>query len=365
MSEPADKVNGGDAPPISDALADYHRQRLADGAACLQAALDYLARDWPVVALCPPDHVGVARVSEDHARTCKTPGKRPWHRWKEFQGRPPSEAEVREWWRRMPNSNVGVALGRVLRVDVDGPAGEDRLRQLSGGDLPPTLEFTGDISKGSRGLLYLAPPGIDLRTTSELPREGEELRLQGRGAQTVLPPSRHRKGMLYAWRPGHSPHEIEPAPAPAWLVRHLRAPAGPRSPSPASGRPGNPAGPAAPADMALALEALRHLSPERAARYDSWLHVGMALHAVSDGGEMLAAWDEWSRQCEAKYAEGVCAAKWATFHRAGTLQLSDLLRWAQRDTGWAPSTHLVSARTPPARRRGAGLKLSFTWRVGA
>jgi len=87
----------------------------------------------------------------------------------------------------------------------------------------------------------------------------------------------------------------------------------------------------------LALEALRHLKPERAADYDEWLHVGMCLHAVSDSGEMLAAWDLWSKQCEAKYAPDICAFKWESFSADGGLGLGDLLRWAWVDSGWKPA----------------------------
>jgi hypothetical protein len=223
LSAPVNRVPDIQSDPGA-APKDDHRQRLADGAACLAAALGYLKRfGWPVLALCPPDHVGVSRVSRKHVKNCGSPGKRPWHTWKQYQDAPPIEAEVLDWWRLMPNSNVGMALGQLLRVDTDGPAGEERLAMLSGGDLPATLEFVGDTTKGGRGLLYLAPRGEALRTTNETPRPGEELRLQARGAQTVLPPSRHSRGMLYAWKAGHGPGEIEPALAPAWLVEALHA----------------------------------------------------------------------------------------------------------------------------------------------
>src|SRR5439155_8468526 len=53
--------------------------------------------------------------------------------------------------------------------------------------------------------------------------EKQELRFQAKGAQTVLPPSRHPSGTRYAWKPGHGPGEIEPAIAPAWLLAELQA----------------------------------------------------------------------------------------------------------------------------------------------
>jgi hypothetical protein len=330
------------APPPFDKASAHHRLRLADGERCLEAGLGYL-RDlhWPVLALCPPDHVGVGLVSRRHLKTCKKPGKRPWPTWKQFQTELPTEADVRHWWRQLPNSNVGMALGRMLRIDTDGPAGEELLRRWSGGDLPPTLEFTGDTTKGARGLLYLKPPGVTLRSTSEVPKDGEELRLQGLGAQTVLPPSRHPKGMLYAWKPGHGPGEMEPAPAPVWLVRRLQA---------RRSRPGrtarSPAGAVDAAAVALAQQALEHLDPERAVGYDDWLHVGMVLHSLDSSEAMLEAWEEWSRQATEKYAPGVCEAKWGSFRADGGLRLNNLVRWAWEDSGWVP----VVLDSPEGRR---------------
>jgi hypothetical protein len=186
---------------------------------CLRAGLAYLGRGWSPLALCPHDHDG---VDEAHARKCRSPGKRPLGRWKEFQSRLPTKAELREAWRRCPGANVGIALGAVsglVRVDVEGDAGEAELRRRAGGDLPHTLEFT---SGRGRGLLYAIPEGAELRTTAKPIAVNEELRLMGTGSQTVLPPSRHRSGRRYQWGAGHGPDDVDAAPAPGWLVALMR-----------------------------------------------------------------------------------------------------------------------------------------------
>jgi hypothetical protein len=206
--------------PGSPRLVRTIEEGRADGLACLEAALRYLAMGWPVLACCPPDHLGVGR---HHAKVCQQPGKAPLVRWADYQTRLPTEQEVRDWWRTWPNANVGVALGRLLRPDADGPAGEDLLQRLSQGDLPVTPEFDSGRDNGGRGLLYAAPPGLTLRTSIQGASLGEELRLQGLGAQTVLPPSRHYTGSYYRWRPGRSPAETPVAPAPAWLIEALQA----------------------------------------------------------------------------------------------------------------------------------------------
>jgi hypothetical protein len=198
-----------------------HEQALADGAACLEHALAYARLGWSVLCLCPPDHVGVGKA---HGAGCGAWGKRPvgdGGRWKERQTTPATGPEVRAWWRVQPNANVGMALGPVsgvVRLDVEGDAAEARLAEVSGGDLPVTPEFAS--GKG-RGLLYGLPEGVEARTGVEGLADGE-LRVQGLGAQTVLPPSRHRTGRPYAWLPGRAPWECAVAPAPGWLLERLK-----------------------------------------------------------------------------------------------------------------------------------------------
>jgi hypothetical protein len=88
-----------------------------------------------------------------------------------------------------------------------------------------------------------------------------------------------------------------------------------------------------PEDRSLALSALEGLSPSLATNYWDWLRVGMALHGVGDDGEMLAAWDRWSRLDAEKYEEGVCQRKWESFGKKGGLGLGSLIYWA-RQHGW-------------------------------
>ncbi len=207
-------------------MDDQHKQRLADGQANLQAALEYLSMGWSVLALCPPDHVGITNVYKPHVKSCQSPGKRPWHNWVEYQDRLPTEEEVCGWWKKMPNSNVGIALGpvsKLIRIDIEGQSGEAKLQEMSGGDLPVTLEFTSGRDSGGRGFLYTIPDGIELKTTYEKPKPNEEVRFQAKGSQTVLPPSRHPSGRLYAWVEGHAIYDLKPATAPAWLLEKMAA----------------------------------------------------------------------------------------------------------------------------------------------
>ena len=82
-------------------------------------------------------------------------------------------------------------------------------------------------------------------------------------------------------------------------------------------------------DLNLINEILPRLAPRRADDYADWLAVGMALfHA----GAECRVWDSWSRQ-SAKYKDGVCAQKWASFNSASgaTLGLGSIVEWARAD----------------------------------
>src|SRR5262245_59464613 len=100
----------GDGAAATDAAAAYQQQRRREGAACLEAALDYCAWGWSALAICPPDHAGVGKT---HSKGCASPGKAPWGDWKEFQTRLPTEDELRRKWRDNPQLNVGATLGGV------------------------------------------------------------------------------------------------------------------------------------------------------------------------------------------------------------------------------------------------------------
>ena len=178
---------------------DYER-RLAAGRACLEAALQtYLPAGLSITCCCDPDHVAVGRK---HGKECASPGKAPVHPWKKLQEQLPTAPQVERQWERYPIGNVGCVLGQasgLVRVDVDGQGGEAALQEWSEGDLPATWEFRS--SAAGRGLLYRWPREQPCQTVTQSSPDGAhvELRLQGNGAQTVLPPSRHPSGTLYTW----------------------------------------------------------------------------------------------------------------------------------------------------------------------
>lgn len=206
---------------------------------CLAAALDYLARGWSPVPLCPPDH---AHCTAKHIEECKRPGKVPLGPWKGLQERAAPEVTVRKWWERNPHANVGVALGPVsglVALDIDGEAGEQFLDQVSGGDLPPTLEF---ITGRGRRYLFRWPEGIELKNEEYPLGPGEELRVLAKGRQTVMPPSVHANGTVYRWEERRGPEDIQAAECPDWLLKLLCPEQATDKPAPDDGQDGQESG---------------------------------------------------------------------------------------------------------------------------
>ena len=335
-SEPEGKISVQNPRPRDEAIAD--------GEACRKAAMDYEARGMSVVPNCPPDHLD---VYEKHGLQCDTPGKCPYGRWKERQQKRLTQAEINTAWRRNPYLNVGSALGPVsglVRIDIDGEQGEEMIRELCG-ELPSTWEFAS--GGGGRGLLFKIPDGVNIRTTTKR-GEGlhQEVRFQAKGAQTVLPPSRHESGRYYAWVPGRGPDEIEAAFLPPKLAALMAGRAHNVCTVDDDLRASNHTNGDA---RDIALRAMAALGSSRVDGYEDWLHVGMILLSIDGYNAMLGEWDRWSRQ-STKYKNGECASKWKSFTTGGGLRLGTLVKWAQEASpGFEPRP-----RAPFNRAGGSG-----------
>jgi putative DNA primase/helicase len=309
----------------------------------LAAAHAYHQHGLIITCCCPPDHTG---VSAAHLRSCQAPGKAPLHPWKRTTLSP---EELTKLWERYPTANVGCVLGAragVVRLDVDGTGGQALLREQSGGDLPPTWVFTS--GSGGWGWLYAYPRDTPCKTTT-LHGAGvhQELRLMGDGAQTILPPSRHTDGTVYAWQPGQGPGEIALAPAPAWLIARMQRSA--------------PARQCSPAVYDRVQRALAHL-PNTDLPYDTWLQVGMALQSTG-APWARELWDTWSRQSH-KFSPEQQEKSWASFRPDGGITLATLFALVKppRLTHHGmPASDLTNARSL-VQRYGKDLHYCYAWK---
>ena len=131
--------------------------------------------------------------------------KEPLIVWKEFQSRKPTENEVREWFQKWPNANLGVVTGAISGisiVDLDGPAGMSSATAL--GLASSVVSLTGNGSQlwhQQADVINAVKlfPGVDVRSE---------------GGYVVAPPSVHPNGKRYRWkgRPVSSAVSLPPFP---------------------------------------------------------------------------------------------------------------------------------------------------------
>ena len=167
----------------------------------IKAALEYLERGWSVIPLCPPD------CSKDKVPwhwkdgKCEAPGKAPLIKWKSFQEKPPSEAQVSDWWDKFPWANVGIATGKVsdiVVVDFDSKEAIEAIKEL--GDIPSCLQ----VRTGGGGThAYFKHPNVELKNfvgkLKDVHPKLAKMDLRCTGGQVAAPPSLHRSGNQYKW----------------------------------------------------------------------------------------------------------------------------------------------------------------------
>ena len=149
---------------------------------------------------------------------CDTPGKHPrLADWEESASNDPNV--IREWWRKWPDSNVGIAAGKsgLLVFDIDSYkdkyAGQ---KLLTSADEQTLTSLTGS---GGTHLLYQMPEDAYYSNARGALPHGIDIR--GFGGQFVAPPSMHPSGRRYQWESGYGPHEIDLLPLPQAIVEIL------------------------------------------------------------------------------------------------------------------------------------------------
>lgn len=168
----------------------------------LEAAITYARRGWRVLPL----HGWTGTCCTCGNIHCASPGKHP-RTTNGLSGASSNPATIRMWFERWPEANIGLVTGEHFDVlDVDGPDGEESLRQLLHDfELPSTLI----VRTGGGGFHYLfEPTGAGNRAKM---RPGLDWR--GKGGYIVAPPSLHPSGDRYTKLWGDVIY-----PAPDWLV---------------------------------------------------------------------------------------------------------------------------------------------------
>jgi hypothetical protein len=180
--------------------------------ALLDAALEYAAAGLAVLPCHSPREGGCSC----RRANCKELAKHP----RTIDGLKSAtcdEAQVREWWRRWPDANIGIATGAAsglvaLDVDVEkGGAGTLAALERAHGKLPRTAQ----VLTGGGGWHYLfRHPGEDVRNS--VGKLGAGLDIRGDGGYVIAAPSIHVSGRPYKWTRALA--QSPPADLPAWLL---------------------------------------------------------------------------------------------------------------------------------------------------
>ncbi len=156
----------------------------------LQAALSYYERHWSVI----PVHGVIKGRCTCGKPECDKPGKHPRISWKDYQHQRADELQIIQWWEQWPDSNIGIVTGKISQlvvVDIDGPKGEESLREaglehfraptvLTGGGGRHLYCWYSEQARTGAGIL----PKVDVRAD---------------GGFVVAPPSVYISGKVYQW----------------------------------------------------------------------------------------------------------------------------------------------------------------------
>ena len=126
--------------------------------------------------------------------------------------------QIRKWWSKNPNYNVGVLLGPkngICDIEFDCKQGEETATELLANVETPS--YTSSRSTHRLFRLPDAQTGIPTNK-SVIKVKGLEIRLGHNAAFSVAPPSAHKDGNHYQWVDGRSIAEVEIADFPDSVV---------------------------------------------------------------------------------------------------------------------------------------------------
>ena len=131
--------------------------------------------------------------------------------------------QIREWWTRNPNYNIGIVCtaNRLAVIDIDGAAGIEWIRD---NQMPMPKTRTAITARGWH-YYYRWPEGVTVKTC----QIADKLEIRAAGAYVIAPPSVHPSGHIYQWAPERGDWDdwdALPEPPPEWIAlqpgaRHL------------------------------------------------------------------------------------------------------------------------------------------------
>ncbi len=236
-------------------------------------------------------------------KSCSKPGKHPISRLAPMGHNSASKdvSVIERWWASYPDANIGLPMSgnNLIGVDIDPRNGGyltiEQIEAENGPLVSEVLQFTGG---GGEHRIFSAPeksafpgqlgPGIDLKHNGYL----------------IVEPSNHASGGCYEFEASSSILDEAPSPLPDWVKDLVRPSAQPASTTITRKF--------ADSELAEVMQALSVISSDDR---DTWLQVGMALHA--DFGPVgFDIWSDWSQK-SAKFDPVDQTRVWNSFRKRG------------------------------------------------
>lgn len=178
----------------------------------VEKAFEYAQRGWKVFPLHTMKDLNCSCGNVN----CSSAAKHPHI--KEWQNHCSCDSdEIRGWWNKWPDANIGIATGDAsgfFVLDVDPRhGGKESLQQLvkRNGSFPKTL---GSNTGGGGYHLFFKNPEFKITNRSNI-LPGIDVR--GEGGYIVAPPSIHKSGLQYSWMKEFVDNPINDAPL--WLIQ--------------------------------------------------------------------------------------------------------------------------------------------------
>lgn len=144
--------------------------------------------------------------------------KKPLIKWEGYQNKRAAEEEIRAWFKKWPDANIGIVTGTISNlavIDIDTDEGKHAIQEY----LPEDLQTPICNTPSDGNHLYFRCPDDKLSNNARVV-PGCDLRANG--GYVVAPPSINGNGKTYRWIKGLSIEEVTPAALPSAYLQYIR-----------------------------------------------------------------------------------------------------------------------------------------------
>lgn len=126
------------------------------------------------------------------------PDKRPFEKWEQYQKERATATQIKRWWEKYPNANIGLVTGKVSGicvVDIDTEEGMEAIREY----IPKDIKTPACTTPKGGQHWYFNQPLEDMGNNA---RAIPGCDFRGEGGYVLAPPSVNDKGTHYKWLEG-------------------------------------------------------------------------------------------------------------------------------------------------------------------